>query len=312
MPPTIRRVASRMPTTILALAVAALVAGSAAGTAQNLLVNPNFDLGLSGWQVLGPATWDGTLDAGGAAPTSGSAKGVTTQPGGTDAIVAQCVPLDVGATYHFGGQIYIPSGNTAEGGVFFILILFPQADCQGPPPPAGGILQTGDVLTTGPWIDSEIEFTNTFARSGQIWAAIEPQTPGNFQANFDDMVVAPGALPCANDVLGSLCLVLSRFTVSTDFKFANGDQGYAHAVPLGDGNSSGYYWFFDASNAEGLVKLIDGCAVNGHFWFFAAGLTNLEVKILVMDAGTGTSKTYTNPANTAFAPIQDTAAFACP
>src|ERR1700730_10258284 len=114
MPPTIRRVASRMPTTILALAVAALVAGSAAGTAQNLLVNPNFALGVSGWQVLGPATWDGTLDAGGAAPTSGSAKGVTTQPGGTDAIVAQCVPLDVGATYHFGGQIYIPSGNTAE------------------------------------------------------------------------------------------------------------------------------------------------------------------------------------------------------
>lgn len=311
MLPTTQRVARRRPTTTLALAAAALFAGSAAGTAQNLLVNPNFDLGLGGWQVLGPATWDGTLDAGGAAPTSGSAKGVTTQPGGIDAIVAQCVPLDIGTTYHFGGKIFIPSGNTADGGAFFILIPFPQADCQGPPPP-GGFLQTGDVTTVGAWIDSEVSFTNTFALSGQIWAAIAPQTTGSFQANFDDTVVAPGALPCPSDVQGSLCLVLSRFTVSAGFNFANGDLGFAHAVPLGDGNSSGYYWFFDAGNLEVLVKLIDGCAVNGHFWFFAAGLTNLEVKILVMDAKTGAMKTYTNPANTAFTPIQDTVAFACP
>jgi hypothetical protein len=312
MPLTMHRAAGPMTTLILALTVVALFAGAEAGAAQNLLVNPHFDTGLTGWQVLGPGTWDGTLDAGGAAPTSGSAKGVTTQPGGVDAIVAQCVPLNIGATYHFGGKIFIPGGNTAAGGVFFILIPFPQADCQGPPPPAGGFLQTGDVTTVGAWIDSEITFTNSFARSGQIWAAIAPQTTGSFQANFDDMVVASGALPCPSDVRGSLCLFDSRFTVSADFKFANGDQGFAQAVPLGDGNSSGYYWFFDVNNAEVLVKLINGCAVNGHFWFFAAGLTNLEVEIGIIDAQTGARRVYTNPANTAFAPIQDTAALACP
>lgn len=312
MPLTMHRVAGPMTKSILALTVVALFAGPGTGAAQNLLVNPHFDTGLTGWQVLGPGTWDGTLDAGGAAPTSGSAKGVTTQPGGIDAIVAQCVPLDIGATYHFGGKIFIPGGNTAAGDVFFILIPFPQADCQGPPPPAGGFLQTGDVTTVGAWIDSEITFTNTFALSGQIWAAIAPQTTGRFQANFDDVVVAPGALPCPSDVPGSLCLFDSRFTVSADFKFANGDQGFARAVPLGDGNSSGYYWFFDVNNAEVLVKLIDGCAVNGHFWFFAAGLTNLEVEIGIIDAQTGARRVYTNPANTAFAPIQDTAALACP
>lgn len=299
---------------ILALTVVALFAGQGTVAAQNLLVNPHFDTGLTGWQVLGPGTWDGTLDADGAAPTSGSAKGVTTQAAGIDAIVAQCVPLNLGATYHFGGKVFIPGGNTATGGAFFVLILFPQADCQGPPPPAGGFLQTGDVTTAGAWIDDEITFTNTFALSGQISADIAPGTTGSFQANFDDVVVAPGALPCPSDVQGSLCLFDARFSVFVDFKFANGDQGLAHAVPLGDGNSSGYYWFFDVNNPEVLVKLIDGCAVNGHFWFFAAGLTNLEVKIGINDGqnGPGSTRTYTNPANTAFAPIQDTAALPCP
>lgn len=311
MPLRINRFAAPLTAPVLALTVVALLAAARMGAAQNLLVNPHFDTGLTGWEILGPATWDGTLDAGGA-PTSGSAKGVITQLGGIDAIVAQCVPLDIGATYHFGGKVFIPGGNTAEGGAFFILIPFPQADCQGPPPPAGGFLQTGDVTTVGAWIDSEITFTNTFALSGQIWAAIAPGTAGSFQANFDDMVVAPGALPCPNDVVGSLCLVDARFTVSADFKFANGDQGFASAVPLGNGNTSGYYWFFDASNVEVLVKLIDGCAVNGHYWFFAAGLTNLEVKIGVVDAQAGTRVSYTNPPNTAFKPIQDTAALPCP
>src|SRR6202030_4038720 len=106
-----------------------------------------------------------------------------------------------------------------------------------------------------------------------------------------------------SDVAGSLCLFDARFTVSADFKFANGDQGLPRAVPLGDGNSSGYYWFFDVNNPEVMVKLINGCAVNGHYWFFAAGLTNLEVEILIMDAQTGARRVYTNPANTAFATL---------
>ena len=311
MPLTIRRAAGPITTLTFALAAVALFAAPGMAAAQNLLINPHFDTGLTGWQVLGPGSWDGTLDADGS-PSSGSAKGVITQLGGVDAIVTQCVPLDIGTTYHFGGKIFIPGGNTASGGALFILIPFPQADCQGPPPPAGGFLQTGTVTTVGVWTESEITFANTFALSGQIWAAIAPQTTGSFQANFDDMVLAPGALSCPGDVPGSLCLVDSRFTVSAGFKLADGDQGVAHAVPLGDGNRSGYYWFFDVSNAEVVVKMIDGCAVNGHFWFFAAGLTNLEVEIEIIDTQTGATKLYTSPPNTAFAPIQDTAALACP
>ena len=45
------------------------------------------------------------------------------------------------------------------------------------------------------------------------------------------------------------------------------------------------------------------------FWFFAAGLTNVRVDIEVTDTETGESKTYVNPQNQPFAPIQDTEGF---
>ncbi len=58
-----------------------------------------------------------------------------------------------------------------------------------------------------------------------------------------------------------------------------------------------------------MVKALDGCAVNGRYWFFSAGLTNLEVAISVTDTKTGDVRTYENPLGTAFEPILDTTAF---
>ena len=56
----------------------------------------------------------------------------------------------------------------------------------------------------------------------------------------------------------------------------------------------------------------DASSANGH-WIFAGGLTNVEVQLIVTDTQTGIQKTYTNPINKAFQPIQDTNALAvCP
>jgi hypothetical protein len=66
---------------------------------------------------------------------------------------------------------------------------------------------------------------------------------------------------------------------------------------------------------EAVVKVLDACSFPGapRFWVFAAGLTNVEVVLTVTDTATGAVKTYTNPLNRAFQPVQDTAAFAtCP
>ncbi len=115
---------------------------------------------------------------------------------------------------------------------------------------------------------------------------------------------------CPGDA-STLCLNSGRFLVRADWTDATGNTGHAAAVALtGD---TGYFWFFSASNVEMVVKALNGCALNSRYWVFAGGLTNTAVVLTVTDMQSGASKTYLNPTNTAFQPIQDTSAFAtCP
>ncbi|HVT57485.1 MAG TPA: PKD domain-containing protein [Thermoanaerobaculia bacterium] len=108
-----------------------------------------------------------------------------------------------------------------------------------------------------------------------------------------------------------LCLLGGRFQVAATWQTGSGTSGAAQAVPLtGD---TGSFWFFDPSNVELLVKVLDGCPASNSFWVFAGGLTNVGVVLRVTDSQTGMVRTYDNPQGTAFLPLQDTAAFAtCP
>jgi hypothetical protein len=107
----------------------------------------------------------------------------------------------------------------------------------------------------------------------------------------------------------ALSLRQNRFKVSATWRKPNGQTGTATAVRLTD--ETGYFWFFDPNNVEMILKILDGCSLSNRFWVFAAGLTNVRVDIRVEDLQTGSVKTYQNPQNTAFRPIQDTSAFAC-
>lgn len=105
----------------------------------------------------------------------------------------------------------------------------------------------------------------------------------------------------------TLCLGGGRFRVEATYTAAQ-QAGQAHLVSLTP--DTGYLWFFDAANVEAVVKVIDGCALGGHYWVFAGGLTNVLTVITVTDLHSGAMKTYTNPQGKAFQPIQDTSAFA--
>ena len=76
-------------------------------------------------------------------------------------------------------------------------------------------------------------------------------------------------------------------------------------------NDTGYFWFFDSDNVEIVIKVLNACSIGpGRFWLFAAGLTNVEAEITVVDTNTGARRQYENPLGAAFLPIQDTNAFA--
>ena len=58
---------------------------------------------------------------------------------------------------------------------------------------------------------------------------------------------------------------------------------------------------------------ISAAAPFNHFWFFAAGLTDVDTVIEVADTRTGRVLTYHNPQGRAFPAVQDTTAFpTCP
>lgn len=108
----------------------------------------------------------------------------------------------------------------------------------------------------------------------------------------------------------TMCLNNSRFAVSATYSTGS-SNGTASAVKLT--SDSGYLTFFNASNVEVVIKVLDACGLNSRYWVFAGGLTNVNTVITVRDTKTGTVRTYTNPANTAFQAIQDTGALpVCP
>ena len=71
---------------------------------------------------------------------------------------------------------------------------------------------------------------------------------------------------------------------------------------------TGYFWFFDEANVELVVKVLDGTAINGHYWVFYGALSDVQYTITVTDTLSGASRTYDNPQGT-LASVADTAAF---
>jgi 6-phosphogluconolactonase (cycloisomerase 2 family) len=108
-----------------------------------------------------------------------------------------------------------------------------------------------------------------------------------------------------------ICLNNDRFRVEATFNAGASGSGPAQTVKLTP--DTGYMWFFSSSNVEAIVKVLNGCGLNGNYWVFAGGLTNVQVTLTVTDTQTGQSRVYNNPSNTTFQPIQDTSAFSsCP
>lgn len=92
----------------------------------------------------------------------------------------------------------------------------------------------------------------------------------------------------------ALCLLDGRFRVEVAWKTRDGVAGTGQARPAT--RETGYFWFFGEDNVELLVKMLDGRAINGHYWFFAAGLTDVEYRITVTDTTTGAARVYDSAA----------------
>ena len=112
---------------------------------------------------------------------------------------------------------------------------------------------------------------------------------------------------CVSDA-ETLCLQDSRYAVGVDWWTADGRSGSASVVHSGT-NDSGLFTFFSRENWEVLIKVLDGCAVNGHVWVYGASTTDLGYVIRVTDTVTGAVKEYRNEPGLPAPAITDATAF---
>lgn len=106
----------------------------------------------------------------------------------------------------------------------------------------------------------------------------------------------------------TLCLVDSRYQVTVEWRTSEDRSGAAKVAYAGT-NDSGLFWFFDRKNWEVLVKVLDGCSINGADWVFAASATDLGFDIEVTDTTTGEIRRYTKSPGAPAPAMTDTAAF---
>ncbi|MEO8505818.1 MAG: PKD domain-containing protein [Acidobacteriota bacterium] len=277
--------------------------------ASNLLSAPGFDQSLLGWSSPA-ASWN-SADALGLAG-SGSARG-TSSAAAASAVVralsSTCVPATAGVAYESSLDTLIGSGQTGIGFARVDIRWYGAADCG-----SSSLLAEANLITTsssvGAW--QRTAGGSALAPAGAHSALVDlsvvkVSSGGSLAVLFDNVVVRPSTT-CANlpDVL---CLG-DRFAVTGSWRTSSASgKAFAHGLTA----DTGYFWFFDSSAVEAVVKVLDGCGLNQRYWVFAGGLTDVNVVLTVTDAKTHAEMVYTNPASTKFQPIQDTSAFAtCP
>ncbi|HVT17502.1 MAG TPA: CARDB domain-containing protein [Thermoanaerobaculia bacterium] len=111
---------------------------------------------------------------------------------------------------------------------------------------------------------------------------------------------------CVHDP-SALCLNGSRFRVRVHWSNP-GDGSSGTGTPIALTGDTGYFWFFGSSNVELIVKVLDGTAVNQHFWVFYGALSDVQYTLSVVDTKTGAAKSYHNPPGR-LASVADTEAF---
>ena len=106
-----------------------------------------------------------------------------------------------------------------------------------------------------------------------------------------------------------LCLLHNRFAVEVEWTNYQGASGSGISRPLE--TDSGLFWFFAPENLELLVKMVDGCAFNGHYWVYAAATTDVEYHLRITESATGAVRTFDNTLGTASPAFTSIDAFAC-
>ena len=168
--------------------------------------------------------------------------------------------------------------------------------------------KTVDVALTN---DTQVEPPEEVLVRLDVNAGTENQGP------LDEMTLRiidddKGTPVCATSV-DVICLNSDRFSVEAAWVDYDGNFGTGSSASF-QTEDSGFFTFFDALNVELLVKVLDGCAVNGSRWVFGAGATDVGYVVTIADLQEGASYQFANNLSERSAAVADTEALpsSCP
>ncbi len=253
-------------------------------------------------------------------------------PKSCPAFIAECASSTVGFFSHpdatqqldtyscsgayYGGKelvyAFTAAGNgdvtvelTELTGDFDLFVLSNGAGCDG-----GNCVDSSTNAGTG---DEQVTFP---ASAGETYYFSVEDYDGNGGTFTISVTECPAGSVCIPSDT-TLCLPGdNRFEVTVYFDTVQGggNFGFAQAIPLDSLglSSGGSFYFSNPTNPEFLVKVLNGCALNGHFWVFYAATTNVGFEVSVLDTATDTLIEYTNPDIHPADTVTDTHAFPCP
>ena len=132
--------------------------GAGAASAENILVNGDFDDDLSGWTCEGPpAELAWTPEDGSGRSSSGSLRVINRDAvdNNTAASCRRCLAVNGPATYSLGGRGRVPAGQGQGATPRISALLFASGDCSGDL--IDGATNSSDPLPPGGWRDLQGE-----------------------------------------------------------------------------------------------------------------------------------------------------------
>jgi len=110
----------------------------------------------------------------------------------------------------------------------------------------------------------------------------------------------------------TLCLHDGRFAVTLTWRNGQGQSGPGRVTPALN-RESGLFYFFSPDNWELQVKVLDGCAINQHYWVYSAASTDVGYTLRVADLLAQQEVSYDNDFGHVALTVTESAALAtCP
>ena len=269
----------------------------------------SFDVYYAGWDISGNAP--------------GGAVGVHHPSGDEKSISFDNDPLTTDTEFFPGGTHWTIGGwedGTTEGGSSGSCIFDPEnglcvgwltggfAACEGQTRPEDYYGKFSAGWEVGEAADEQLRPHLDPGNLGAIRLAGKEPGGGNNPPPPPPPPPPPGDCTPSDTVM---CLGEDgRFRTTVSFV---GPEGPSIAKAAAQDGKSGIFSFFESSNWEVVVKVLDNCGgTTNNYWVFSAGATSLEWSLTVTDTVSQAVQSYTIPAGSTGGRITNTMAFACP